>query len=148
MLRALARGLSDSEIARVLGIGRSTVKTHVHAILDRPRPARPGPGDRPRVRDRAGWRRTDPPPRPAPPAIAARRNSIPELTWRTRVFACPTSSPSASATAPSPTSTPAATACRCSRCTGPSAAERSSPGWPPTSRTRPASSRPTSAVTG
>ncbi|MEO3764714.1 LuxR C-terminal-related transcriptional regulator [Streptomyces sp. B8F3] len=33
MLRQVAKGLSNPEMAAVLGIGRSTVKTHVTAVL-------------------------------------------------------------------------------------------------------------------
>ncbi len=54
VLRAMAKGLSNAEIAEELYVSETTVKTHVGRVLDEAPPARSGAGRGARLRDRPG----------------------------------------------------------------------------------------------
>ena len=82
VLKLVARGLSNNEIAQVMDLALSSVKTHVGHLLAKLQPHRPGPPGRLRLRARAGPPRVHPetttaareraPRRPAPSAPCAR----------------------------------------------------------------------------
>jgi DNA-binding NarL/FixJ family response regulator len=62
VLRLVARGLSNAEIARELIVGDATIKTHVRTHLLQAGPPRPCPSRRPRLRKRTHPTRRSPRP--------------------------------------------------------------------------------------